>query len=256
MFRLQDNMPQVYTEQSRDFQLFCRLYDCINNGVKFDIDTMINILDPYKTNDIVLPLLCAKVGFFPKNEYNSNILRNIISIFPYCIKHKGTKQGILSATYAILKGENNVNEAIQVDINQSNYSISINTQKPIINQKALEDVLSYIIPTGYFYTTDIYKPTILSDKVSTKNIINTLQNPSSNSSQIRGSDRYLQTGNNINSFQFQTDIENNYIATFQDTEVIGSENNLVKNTYNNDISGSLRNTIDEHSENNIEEINY
>ena len=105
MFRLQDNTPSVYVNQSRDFQLFCRLYDCINNGVKFDIDTMLNILDPMKINDRMLNLLCTKVGFFPKAQYNSNVLRHIIASFPYAIKHKGTLLGIEIAVGTILKAE-------------------------------------------------------------------------------------------------------------------------------------------------------
>lgn len=43
--RLQNNVPEVYVKESRDFQLLCRLYDCILNGVKFDIDSMLNITD-------------------------------------------------------------------------------------------------------------------------------------------------------------------------------------------------------------------
>ena len=42
MLRLENNTPSIYCQKSRDFQLFCRLYDVVNNGVKFDIDSIIN----------------------------------------------------------------------------------------------------------------------------------------------------------------------------------------------------------------------
>lgn len=254
MFRLQDNTPEVYTQQSRDFQLFCRLYDCINNGVMFDISTMPNILDANLVNDLILPLMCTKVGFFPKDEYDSEILRNIISIFPYAIKHKGTKIGIEVAVFAILKGESNSENLINVLIDSSKHSITINTLKAIKNQKALDDLLSYIIPTGYFYNTEIYVPETLSTIYDTDYALNILYNKSISASQVRGTDRYLQPGDNVNSFQFQTDIEDNYIATFQDTEVIGSGNNTDLKTYSNDVSGSDRDNIDKHEQSIIKSI--
>ena len=72
MFRLQNNTPSYYVNNSRDFQLFCRLYDYINNGVKFDIDSIININDPLKINDRLLNLYGSKVGFFTNKNINTN----------------------------------------------------------------------------------------------------------------------------------------------------------------------------------------
>ncbi len=42
--KLQDKVPPVYPEGSRDFQLFCHLYDVIFNGIKNDIDGKYNEL--------------------------------------------------------------------------------------------------------------------------------------------------------------------------------------------------------------------
>ena len=92
MFRLQNNTPSYYVNNSRDFQLFCRLYDYINNGVKFDIDSIININDPLKINDRLLNLYGSKVGFFTNKNINTNVLRRILKAFPYLIKYKGTKK--------------------------------------------------------------------------------------------------------------------------------------------------------------------
>ena len=50
MFRLQNNVPEVYVDKSRDFQLFCRLYDSCFGGVKFSIDSMSRL-----TNASILP---------------------------------------------------------------------------------------------------------------------------------------------------------------------------------------------------------
>ena len=116
MFRLQDNVPSVYIDQSRDFQLFCRVYDCINNAVKYDIDTIINILDPMTANDRILELLCTYVGFFPKMHYDSYLLRYIIASFSHAIKYKGTKHGINIAVSTILKAERNIDAYKDIDV--------------------------------------------------------------------------------------------------------------------------------------------
>ena len=106
MIKLQENVPQYYVEQSRDFQLFLRVLDCIQNGVKFDIDSMIYLLDPTKVNNRMLSLFCERVGFYPKRELNSNMLRYIISAFPYLMKYKGSKKGIEEAIAVVLKADN------------------------------------------------------------------------------------------------------------------------------------------------------
>ena len=60
IFRLQSNVPEIYINESRDFQLLCRLYDCVLGGVKLDIDTLENIIDTRSCNSILLQLLELK----------------------------------------------------------------------------------------------------------------------------------------------------------------------------------------------------
>ena len=40
LFRTQDNVPEIYVNESRDFQLLCRLKDVMINGVKYAIDSI------------------------------------------------------------------------------------------------------------------------------------------------------------------------------------------------------------------------
>lgn len=148
MFRLENNVPEVYVKESRDFQLFLRLYDYVNNGVRFSIKSIDNLLDPLKCNDRVLPLLCTRVGFFPKSEYNTYALREIICAFPLILKYKGSKKSIEIALNTILKAENNYGDSI-IEIDPNRSEIAIYTKKSIVNKLLLEDVLSYTIPTGF-----------------------------------------------------------------------------------------------------------
>lgn len=148
MIRLQENVPEIYVKESRDFQLFCRIYDLINNATRYSIESTINLLDPLKCSDKVLPLLCTKVGFFPKSEYNTLAFRNIINAFSYILKYKGSKQGIKMALNVILKAENNYDKS-NIEIDSKISVIKVLTKKPIQNEALLRDVLSYVIPIGY-----------------------------------------------------------------------------------------------------------
>ena len=147
MIKLQENVPQYYVEQSRDFQLFLRVLDCIQNGVKFDIDSMIYLLDPTKVNNRMLSLFCERVGFYPKRELNSNMLRYIISAFPYLMKYKGSKKGIEEAIAVVLKADN-VYANWKISVYNSTHTIEIIIDKDY-DYQALSELLEYIIPIGY-----------------------------------------------------------------------------------------------------------
>ena len=155
MFRLQENVPEVYVKQSRDFQLFCRIYDVINNALRFNAKSTENLLDPLHTSDRILPLLASRVGFFPKNEYSTEALRQVISAFPYIIKYKGSKIGIEMALNVILKLENNYDESFAI-IDNDEYMVKIYTKTKIQGEALLRDVLSYILPVGYDLEVNTY----------------------------------------------------------------------------------------------------
>lgn len=160
MFRLQENVPEIYTKSSRDFQLFCRTYDILINALRFSIKSTDNLLNPLLVDEKMLPLLATRVGFFPKSDYNAHALRLVISSFPYMMKYKGSKKGIEIALYTILKAEDNYQKSIVNVINdkdQNRYEIQIYTEKAIINETLLRDVLSYIIPIGYPLIIGTYK---------------------------------------------------------------------------------------------------
>lgn len=172
MFRLQENVPEVYVKQSRDFQLFCRIYDVINNAIRFNAKSTINLLSPLQTSDKMLPLLATRVGFFPKNQYNTEALREVISAFPYIIKYKGSKKGIEMALNVILKIENNYKNSI-VNIDTENSIVNIYTETKIQGEALLRDVLSYILPIGYDLTVSTFKGKVL-DKSSAQTQIKDL----------------------------------------------------------------------------------
>ena len=166
MFRTQNNVPQVYIEKSRDFQLLGRLIDCIQAGVKFDIDTILDITSSMNIRDNLLQLLCTKVGFFPTIDIDANILKYIVAAFPYIIKYKGTVKSIEYAVRTIIKSEYStisqnsppVVEIYGQDSMFDNYkcAIIIYTNISDYSKKALDEVMRYIKPIGYTYEIQSY----------------------------------------------------------------------------------------------------
>lgn len=243
MFRLQNNVPSTYIEQSRDFQLFCRLYDCINNGVQFDISTITDILDPIKVNDRVVKLLATRVGFITDIDIDNTVLRYILSAYPYIIKNKGTRKGIEAAVNAILHAEHSI-KAATVEIvnkpaegsNQAEYSVNIYT--PIIlsskTKNALNELLKYILPAGYVFDILPYdklsgnEPLETDLTLTTSNII-AVQGPLTTTSSVRGSEsRYtINTKGESAAISTNTDI-NRLVNNFDTVEVIGSKQYYAK----------------------------
>lgn len=245
MFRLQNNVPSTYIEQSRDFQLFCRLYDCINNGVQFDISTITDILDPIKVNDRVVKLLATRVGFITDIDIDNTVLRYILSAYPYIIKNKGTRKGIEAAVNAILHAEHSI-KAATVEVvnkpaegsNQAEYSVNIYT--PIIlsskTKKALNELLKYILPVGYIFDILPYdklsgnEPLETDLTLTTSNII-AVQGPLTTTSSVRGSNSQYKTyvkssgGKDVevsSTISSNPDI-NRLVNNFDTVEVIGSK---------------------------------
>lgn len=168
--RLQDNVPEVYVNESRDFQLLCRLYDCIINGVKFDIDSIRFITDTHNCNSRLLDLLKTKVGFFNDKYIFSDDMRLILEAFPYIVKWKGSKKGILEAIRLYLK-INKTDVDTELIINEEKCEIEIKIKAPLDNITILDEVLKYIIPAGYTVKYSYYENEVINDVVYLKNIV-------------------------------------------------------------------------------------
>lgn len=187
MFRLQENVPSNYIDESRDFQLFIRLLDCIQGGVKFDIDTMQYLLDPMKVNNRMLKLLCSRVGFFPKRDLNSNMLRNILAAFPYIIKYKGSVRGIKEAIATVLKADN-IYSNYSVNIVNKNASGEQYVIEIVVEQQydeiALRELLDYILPLGYTMKLLTADTKLFTTELDLVNVIQTYIDPAVSVSQI------------------------------------------------------------------------
>lgn len=158
--RTKNYVPEVYTSESRDFQLFLRVLDFVQNSLKYDIDTMICSLSTEDMPGQYLSRLKSKVGFYCSDRYSDESLRLALSVFPFIIRYKGSKKGIVMCVNAYLKhlglrGESKVD--IYNDHPTYGYTVRIGIPSKVSDTTLLTDLLSYILPTGYFVELYFYK---------------------------------------------------------------------------------------------------
>ena len=151
-------VPSNYYIRSRDFQLIGRALDCVLNSSKSYSD-MIEYNTVCKNTDIrLLDLVAKTVGFDVKRKYDSKDLSTVCSVFNSILREKGTKKAIEDCVRAMLKAQN-LNENFQVeegfDMDGTkkikNYTINILIPSKLTDVALLEDLLDYILPTGYVY---------------------------------------------------------------------------------------------------------
>ena len=162
-FRLEDNVPGVYTDRSRDFQLLCRIIDIYLCGSINRTANMRNQLDLDNCNEDLLWAIAYMQGFTTKKFVPPAVLRNICKVFPYCIKRKGTAEAVRVAAYAVLSVDRLISGIDVTPISGGAEYDSSSTQEPYTIYiecnvqstyqspylRYLDEVLAFILPTGY-----------------------------------------------------------------------------------------------------------
>lgn len=160
IFRAVDNVPSVYSTESRDFQLFLRVLDFVQNSIKYDIDTMIYSLSTEDAPSHYLERLKSKVGFYNSHEIDDKALRLALIVFPFIIRYKGSVEGIKRCVNAYLR-HLGIRDPIRLNIYNAHpthpYTIKIGIPSRVKDTFLLEDLLSYILPTGYFVEMYLYE---------------------------------------------------------------------------------------------------
>lgn len=155
-FRVQENVPDVYVSQSRDFQMMCNVFDLLNNGVKFDIDTIRSLSETIRCPESLIKYLQHKLGFYSSVEIPDDTLRTILKCFPFLLRNKGSRRGIVESICLFLSVlHTDGKQLIEVDNRGNsnspygNYIITLNIESRSVDVTILQEILKYIIPTGY-----------------------------------------------------------------------------------------------------------
>lgn len=155
MIKTQLLTPEVYYKESRDFQLFGRLYDSVFNYLKTEIDLIKTFPLNNNQDTSFVELLLKTLGFRNLREYQTDQLLALASIWVKTIKNKGSLQAIKDVVNLILRTENITNPAeIVLDtVNQEMPTVVIKIKDLISSQESslLEEALNYILPIGTAY---------------------------------------------------------------------------------------------------------
>lgn len=198
--RLQNMVPNAYIDDSRDFQLLCRLYDSIFNGIKFDTDTIKYINDSQLIRSNLLPLLQTKLGFFTTKQLDDRSLRYVLSVFSELVHYKGSLLAIKKLLNMCLKlnniaGSYTINysdtDTIVNGISVSAHTIIIGIDSIISNTDMLSELARYILPAGFGFYIYFYKNLAELQDLYMNDDVKLLYSSSNLSAQIRGTREYL-----------------------------------------------------------------
>lgn len=154
MFRTQENVPSIYVESSRDFQLFCRLLDVIQGSTKYSIDSVMHAHTTEWCNDSLLNLLCSKVGFTTNKNISTEALRYTLRAFPQLIRYKGSKRGVQYAINLFQRVIHDNNSGVFIDWSsvKETGELTIHFEYTLREKSLLEELLRYILPCGLTYS--------------------------------------------------------------------------------------------------------
>lgn len=166
MIKTQKLTPEIYYKESRDFQLFGRVYDVIFNYLKTNVDLMENFPISSYTDSKLIELLARTLGFNNRLSYRNDDLNGICNVFIKLIKQKGSINSVKTLVKTILNVEG-ISKNYDVSVipeDAGRKVVIINIPDVITNPeiKLMEDVLDYILPVGICYnirTTSIVEIT-------------------------------------------------------------------------------------------------
>lgn len=172
MFRLQNNVPEIYVEESRDFQVFCRLLDTVYSPLKYTTDSIIHTIDTKTCDTRLLELLKTKLGIFTRIELSTRELRYLLQAFPVMIRYKGSLLGIQFVLNLFQRISQNVN--FKATFHIENNEVVIKFGDSFQNDELLYILLSYILPSGYSVRFVIQKQTIRNTVLSVSDSVDML----------------------------------------------------------------------------------
>lgn len=198
--RCEELTPETYSENSRDFQLLCRLNDFAINGTKLSIDLIPTINDTKNINTSLIPLLQTKLGFFTSKNIDNDKIRYYLMAFRDIIRYKGSIKAIKMSMATFLKAAQVKSEysvqyfesggEVRPGIIINAHTIAIGLETSLTDVNLLTELLSYVVPAGssvtIYYFTNVYEETKFlvknqSDILFTSNKINSMLRAASDS---------------------------------------------------------------------------
>jgi hypothetical protein len=168
---------------------------------------MDHISDTSKCNESLLDLIGSKVGFFTSLKLTDKTHRKVLAAFPYIMRYKGSKEGILLILNLFM---HITNSRLTMRENKDPSIITIVFHDYMLNIDLLKELIEYIRPTGliieYEFTTHLDNTAdyVLTDKVTIHNIMDYV-----NLDEDKLAGVVIQTTNTSDSTNYDSSIANN-----------------------------------------------
>ena len=141
--------PEEYSLQSRDYQVLARLYTAVFNYSKMYIDNL-SIWDSNIDNKLVT-LRAKTLNFDIKHSWDLDELEAVTSCFKYLMRTKGTVTSIKYCINILLRvlGLSSQLQNENITIDTDTYNITIKADVTNLTSGIIEDLLAYLLPTGW-----------------------------------------------------------------------------------------------------------
>lgn len=187
VIRFTELTPETYSNQSRDFQMICALFDNFLNMCKYEIDGMQYLNCPMLCPDEYLDNLSKKLGFEHDSIIYNDDLRRILNSFRKLVQYKGSFRGI-KESIQLFMNIRHIYFEYEIDVQNEIGKIYINVYDQVVeNTDMLTDILKYILPCGYLFEYRfLVSESVSDDYSSAENVSAVLINSPNNSLRVSG----------------------------------------------------------------------
>jgi hypothetical protein len=162
MINIKNQVPGIYYEASRDFQILGHLYEVVLNYVKTNADMLYLLPNGIEEDTRATELLATTLGFKLRRNYDKAQLAALVSIFPQLLKIKGTLKAVTLAGDALVKASG-VPGMFASEIKDHVLIIKIPIELSDIT--LFIDLLPYILPFGL--RVEIVRNTVIKHELTT-----------------------------------------------------------------------------------------
>ena len=145
MISIKNQLPNIYYDASRDFQILGHLFEVVLNYTKTNADMLYLLPNGITSDTRATELLAHTLGFKLKRNYDKEQLAALVSIFPRLLKMKGTLQAVNLAGNALVKASG-VPGTFESELTDRILTVKIPQELSDIT--LFLDLLPYILPFG------------------------------------------------------------------------------------------------------------
>lgn len=151
MIKIQNSVPSIYYNSSRDFQLLGHLFDLVLNSTKTEADLLFNLPLSTNSDDQLLDLMTFTLGLrLNKAKYTSRQLRAICSVAPRMMRLKGSQKAIELLCTALMRADS-AEGNFSIVLNEAQTELTVYITSYATCRDALHEVLPYILPAGMVF---------------------------------------------------------------------------------------------------------